>query len=327
MRRIALASLCLVSMPFALAQGGAQVWGAAPALGATGPGAPDALSSYRLPAERFAIDLGQEVKSRSFVRREVSFPSPVKERWPTIHGTYYAPTRTPPGKKLPAAVVVHHLGGDFGAEAYLAQHLAQNGVPAIFIALPNYGLRREKGTKQGFLHETDPVGGFTAFRQSALDVIRSADFLRAMPEVDPERVGVVGVSLGAVVSALARGVDTRLGKTVLVIGGGDVLGLLRDSPEVQGMLDKALAKAGIDASQLATILAPVDPVTFAGRIRTQDVLMINARRDEIIPERCTLSLWEAMGRPKIEWMDCGHYGVALHIFKVMNASLDHLRDY
>lgn len=325
MRRLALVSLFLSAAPLALAEGEAKAWGRAPALGAPSPGAPEALASYRVPEERFAIDLGPEQRSRSYTRREVSFPSPLKERWPTIHGTYYAPTRLRPGQRLPAAVVVHHLGGDFGAEAYLAQHLAQNGVPAVFIALPNYGLRREEGTRQGFLHKSDPVAGFTAFRQSALDVIRSADFLRAMPEVDPERVGVVGVSLGAVVSALARGVDTRLGKTVLVIGGGDVATLLRDSPEVEGLLDEALQKAGIDPARLATILAPVDPITFASRIRTEDVLMINARRDEIIPERCTLSLWEAMGRPRLEWMDCGHYGVALHILKVMNASLDHLK--
>lgn len=324
MRRAALVlSLLLTWTATARAEGEPQLTGFQPALGA-GEG-PPALASYRLPEERFAITLGPAEQRRSFVRREVSYPSPLKERWPVIHATYYAPTRRALGQRLPAAVVVHHLGGDFGAEAWLAQHLAQHGVPAVFIALPNYGARREPGTKQGFLSEQDPLGSFGAFRQAALDVIRSADFLRAMPEVDPQQVGLVGVSLGAVVGALARGVDPRLGRTVLVIGGADVTTLVRESSEVKDLFQRALTRAKVDPAELPRLLAPVEPLTFASRIRTEDVLMINARRDEVVPEACTLSLWEATGRPRLEWLDCGHYGAALHILRIMNASLEHLR--
>lgn len=297
--------------------------GQQPALG-QGEG-PAALSMYRFPAQQFTIELDPPEVHRSYVKREVRYPSLVRERWGTVTGTFYAPRDLRPTDRRPAAVVVHHLAGDFGAEAYMAQHLAQAGLPAVFIALPNYGPRREAGTKQGFLHETDPVGGFQAFRQAALDVIRSTDFLRAVPGIDPQQVGVVGVSLGAVVSALARGVDPRMGRAVFVIGGGDIATLVRDSSEVKGVMEKGLARVGIDANELPKLLAPIDPITFASRIRTEDVFMLNARRDEVIPEACTLSLWEAMGRPRIEWMDCGHYGTVLHILRVMNSALDHLR--
>lgn len=324
MRTALLASLLLLLVATAArAEGEAQLTGFQPALG--GGEGPAALAMYRLPEERFTIELGPEQRHRSYVRREVRYPSPVRDRWPVITGTYYTPIGLRETDQRPAAVIVHHLAGDFGAEAYMAQHLAQAGVPAVFIALPNYGPRREPGTKQGFLRQEDPVGGFAAFRQAALDVIRSADFLRAMPGVDPRQVGVVGVSLGAVVSALARGVDPRLGRTVLVIGGGDVMTLLRESREVQGVLEEGLRKAQVKLEDLPGLLAPVDPLTFAGRVRTEDVLMLNARRDEVIPEKCTLSLWEAMGRPRIEWMDCGHYGVVLHVLRVMNSALDHIR--
>lgn len=283
-----------------------------------------ALASYRLPGTRFPIHLDAPTRrTRTFVARPARFPSPIAERWGEVHGTYYAPARLQPGERVPAAVVVHHLGGSFEAEQYLAQHLAQNGVAAFAIFLPNYGPRREEGTRQGFLQEKDPVGSFSGFRQAALDVIRASDFLRAMPEVDPERVGAVGVSLGAIVTALARGVDSRLGRTVLVIGGADFGRLLTDSPEAKELLERA--RGIVRPDELAQILRPVDPITFASRIPTDDVLMLNARRDEIIPEGCTLSLWEALGRPRIRWFNCGHYGIALHLMSVMNESLDHIR--
>ncbi len=308
-----------------LTEAAAALEGVQPALpaGPVDPALAAALASYRVAAARFPIHLEPARRARTFVAREARFPSPISERWGEVHGTYYAPARLKPGERVPAAVVVHHLGGSFEAEQYLAQHLAQNGVAAFAILLPNYGPRREEGSRQGFLQEKDPVGSFMGFRQAALDVIRASDFLRAMPEVDPERVGAVGVSLGAIVTALARGVDTRLGRTVLVIGGADFSRLLRDSPEAKQLLEKA--RGLVRPDELAEVLRPVDPLTFASRVRTEDVLMLNARRDEIIPEGCTLSLWEALGKPRIRWFNCGHYGIALHLMSVMNESLDHLK--
>ena len=324
LRPAALALLAL--LPSLALADDASLWGQHPALPIDPTGVPsEALAPYAIPAQRFAIRLGQVEGGRTFTKREASFPSPLQERWPEVHGIYYAPRHLQPGQRVPAAVVVHHLGGSFEAERVLAQHLAQNGVAAFAISLPNYGARQEPGSKQGFLRADDPVRSFGGFRQAALDVIRATDFLRAMPEVDPARVGAVGVSLGAIVTALARGVDSRMGKTVLVIGGADIETLLRESSEVPpGSLDRALESQGISIETMRAAIKPIDPLTFASRIDRDDVLMINARHDESIPEASTLKLWEALDRPEIVWLNCGHYGTALHLLRVMNLSLDHL---
>lgn len=304
------------------------LWGLAPAL-PTGADAADAsLKDYRVPEERFAIHLTPEKTSRRYRSYAARFPSPVKSRWAEIHGTYFQPVNLEPGQRVPAAVVVHHLGGSFEAEMFLAQHLAQNGVAAFYISLPNYGKRREPNSREGFLSEKDPLGAFAGFRQAALDVIRATDFLRSLPEVDPTRVGAAGVSLGAVVTALAKGVDARLGKTVLIIGGGDLPRLLTESPEAQELLAKLenLGPPEQLRAMLVPILKQVDPLTFAHRVRTDDVLMLNARRDEVIPEGCTLALWERMGRPRIRWFDCGHYGAVLHILTIMTTIQQHMTE-
>jgi dienelactone hydrolase len=291
---------------------------AIPVLPKVGPAS--ALELYKVPAEKFAIDLGAEKVKQYYALRSASFPSPVKGRWETIHGTYYRPVGLKPGERVPAAVVVHHLGGSFDAEAFLAQHLSQHGVAAFFISLPNYGKRQEKGTKQGFLR-LDPKVAFVTFRQAALDVIRASDFLRSRPEVDTTRVGAVGVSLGAFVTAVARGVDPRLRRTVLILGGGDLTGVLDQQPE--GL--ELLKQSGLTREQFGRIVRPVDPITFAPRIATSDILMLNASNDEIVPKSSTRALWRALGRPKIRWFECGHYGVVLHILTVLNATLDHLK--
>ena len=281
-------------------------------------GAKKELAYYRVKAQRFNIRWGKASVHKRFFKREVSFPSARTKRWKTVHGVFFGP-RNPKGP-VAAAVVVHHLGGSFDAEEMIAQHLATHGVAALFVSLPNYGKRREKGTKQGFMR----LGGMVAFKtfqQAALDVIRAGDVLRATPGVDSSRVGLLGVSLGAFVSAVARGVDPRLRRTVLLLGGGDLVGMFNQIP--QGT--ELLRKAGIGLDTLRVLTRPADPLTFAGRVGTADVLMLNALQDEIVPRRSTDKLWHALGRPKIRWFNCGHYGVVLHLPTLFNLSLDHLR--
>ncbi|MDC3378937.1 acetylxylan esterase [Planctomycetota bacterium] len=281
----------------------------------------DALAVYQVPEERFTINLGPADVRRMHTQREVVFPSAIKTRWPEVHGTLYAPRHAQPGDRIPAAVVVHHLGGSFEVEAYMAQFLAQHGIMAFFISLPNYGNRQEPGTSQGFISARDPLNAPNGFRQAVLDVIRAGDLLRAMPEVDSERVGVLGVSLGSFVCSVARGVDPRLRRSVLILGGGDLGSVVRTADEVREVLDKS----GVDPEELAEALLPYDPITFAGRVPTEDVLMINASQDEVVPPSSTRALWHAFGEPEIHWFATGHYGMALHIPWVMTRALDHLR--
>ena len=69
-----------------------------------------------------------------------------------------------------------------------------------------------------------------------MDVRRAADFLRSRPEVDPSRVGVTGISLGAIVGSTTAGVDGRFAKAVLTIGGGDLARILAYSAVLGGAL-------------------------------------------------------------------------------------------
>lgn len=278
------------------------------------------LAAYRSEAGSFRVNLGEPKVTRSYTQYQVSFPSLRQERWKTVTGIYFEPKGLKPGAKVSAAVVVHHLGGRFDAEVLLAQHLASNGVAAFFLELPNYGRRQIKGTKQGFVRLGPDVAS-AGFQQAALDVIRASDFLRSRPEVKADQVGAVGVSLGAFVTAVAKGIDPRLRRTVLLLGGGGLDTMINSFKESKELLEHL----GVTPDQLGAVFKDVDPLTFAERVHPADVLMLNGLKDKIVPPEATKKLWNAYGRPQIKWYDVDHYGLVNHLPEVLQLTLDHLR--
>jgi dienelactone hydrolase len=298
------------------------------------PATARALSLFVRPAGKFAYRLveeassnGKPVRHDTYVRSELFYPSAAHTTDPSdvVHGWYYAP-KAPQGR-VPAAIVVHHLGGSFEAEEILAQFLAQQGVAAATIALPGYGPRRAEGQpRAGFLGHRDPLDDLQGMRQAVLDVRRAADVLRSRPEVDPEHTGVVGISLGAIVASVSAGIDARFARAVFVIGGGDFMKVLTGPSKEAAEAMKLVREANVDLEDLKRGFDLIDPLTFAHRLRSDDVLMLNAEKDEIFPRDSTLELWRTAGYPRIKWYNTGHYGLVAHLGDVMNETVEHLRD-
>lgn len=280
-----------------------------------------ALELYVHPATRFEWRLEKGKKSGKWLERAVSFPSQARSGVPSdvVTGVYFQPRGDGP---FPAALILHHSGGSFEAEAMIARHLAANGVASLTIDMSNYGPRKKPGTSTGFLNGDDPIAIQMGFRQSILDARRAADFLRSRPEVDPARVGVGGLSLGAIVGSAAAGVDPRFARGVFVIGGGD-LGRVLEKASEAAKARQLLAAKKLDPELFRKGIATVDPLTFAGRLRADDVLMLNATKDEVIPRESTDALWRRAGCPEIRWFECGHSGMAAFVVDILQAMLHH----
>ena len=73
---------------------------------------------------------------------------------------------------------------------------------------------------------------------------------------------------------------------------------------------KVYEALGGTKDQVKQASAPVDRITKAANLTGCSVLMIAAKRDEIVPPGAAVKLWEAMGKPKIVWFDTTHYGAA-----------------
>lgn len=141
-----------------------------------------------LEAENGSIDPGLFVEDE-YVR----YPSFDGQQVPAI---LYKPREIKPGQKLPALVVVH--GGPTaqwfrGFDPY-AQFLTDRG---YVVLEPNIRGSTGYGVKWRDLNLKDWGGG------DLEDVVAGADYLKSLPYVDPDRIGVFGGSFGGFMSFIA----------------------------------------------------------------------------------------------------------------------------
>jgi cephalosporin-C deacetylase-like acetyl esterase len=248
----------------------------------------------------------------------ITFPSPVKTPEPnnnTVHCEYFRPAK--PGK-YPACVVLHILGGDFPLARLFAYNLAQHGVAALFVKMPYYGERRQPESKARMI-STDPRETVRGMLQAVKDIRYAAAWLAAQDEVDPQQLGVFGISLGGITASLAAAAEPRFVKVCPVLAGGDLSLVLRESQEKHLAAAKQRWMAeGHTFDELAELMKKIDPCSYGSCLCGRKVLMLNALHDEVIPRACTDSLWEAFGRPPIQWYDCGHFTALLHVLDALD---------
>jgi dienelactone hydrolase len=243
---------------------------------------------------------------------EISYPSPVVSTYPvnnTVHGWLFLPHTAAPA---PAAIVLHEWGSSDAARAKeLSRELARRGVASLAMVLPLHMMRSPTRRKPGRLILTgDPPQVLANIRQAVLDVRRAADWLQQQPQVDGGRLGITGISLGAVIGDLAFGVDSRFSAAASLLGAGDVADIYWHSPLLVARQREA-KRRGYTYQQVRALFAPIEATAYAGRVRPEQVLMINARHDWVLPKRAVLDLWEAFGRPCLLWTDSGHWGALL----------------
>jgi cephalosporin-C deacetylase-like acetyl esterase len=267
----------------------------------------DVPAAFRMAESTFTYETQPLRATPNYTVEAVRFPSPVTTpdvENNTVHAEYFRPTA--PGKR-PAVVVLHILGADFALSRYLAARLADRGVAALFLKLPYYGERRPVGDKR-FL-SPDIERSVTAMRQGVLDVRRAAAWLAGRPEVDKDRLGVTGISLGGIVSALAASVDPNIHEAALLLAGGELHEILWAMPE-GAKYRKLWVESGRTKEDLKALTMPFDPVTYAHRLKGKRVMMMAGNVDEVVPPSCARALWRAAGEPPMVWLDCGHYSAA-----------------
>ena len=109
------------------------------------------------------------------------------------------------------------------------------------------------------------------------------------------------------------GQDARVKAGVAALGGGALAESYRNSPLAQSkFLFRLFGNLG-DFHQVTEDsfkrLDPVDPVTFAGQNQPRRVLMIEAARDIVITPKSAETLWAALGKPPIQWVDANHFSL------------------
>ncbi|HEY1661963.1 MAG TPA: alpha/beta fold hydrolase [Verrucomicrobiae bacterium] len=155
------------------------------------------------------------------VRAEaVSYTSQFGVRVPAI---LYLPDPLPKGK-IPAFVVVNGHGGDkYSWYAFYTGILfARGGAAVLTYDMIGEGERNTDHKSDTRQHDTIGGGPLIARRLAGLmitDAMQAVSYLRARPEVDPDRIVVGGYSLGSFVVSFTGALDTRIHACVLCAGG------------------------------------------------------------------------------------------------------------
>src|SRR4030042_714841 len=278
------------------------------------------MNPYHYPDFEPDFELLLNQTTRGWLRYDVKFPvaKPTKYKENNIaYGEYYQPRR---GTNWPLAILVHGWGDRSVLPCrLLARDLCKKGIAGFILYLVFHQKRMPDVVKERLPNLT-PTEWFEGYRTSVIDIRQIMDWAGKNKYINKDRVAVIGISLGGIISAISMGVDERIGAGVILVAGGNY-----QSPAWLRITEPGLSEAEYSQSQNLYIqylhevaekgvdnVTPskksylTDPVTFAAHLRQRPLLMLNSMWDERIPKQSTIDLWEACGKPEIKWYPATH---------------------
>jgi dienelactone hydrolase len=122
--------------------------------------------------------------------------------------------------RLPAVIVQHYLGGtkDDPLIQGLVWQLAGRGYLAIAIDGRFRGERGATSLQQAMDRAFETGKGRPWLIDTVYDLLRTVDYLASRPDVDPKRIGMVGISEGGIETWMAAAADERIAAAVPIIG-------------------------------------------------------------------------------------------------------------
>lgn len=197
----------------------------------------------------------------------------------------------------PAVVLLAGSGGNKDTDyvRVVADVMASLGYATISIDAQYHGERARPG-RSGDIHLLYNPTNRDAWIQTVVDLRRAVDYLQSRPDIQKDRIGFLGFSQGGMIGATFIGVEPRIRAAVLAVAGAGFAEWARHTNLVKPE----------QIPQLELGAAVTDPIYFVGRFRGP-ILMLSAKRDELIPKSATEALFAATGgRAEIKWYDVTH---------------------
>lgn len=197
-------------------------------------------------------------------------------------------------KPVPCVVLIHGLGGSRQDIGLLSLPLLGKGWATLAIDLPAHGERVKPGDKP--LPERSLTEIHKIAASAVVDLRRATDFLATRPEIDSKRLGVIGISLGAILGADFLSQEPRIKAAALWSGGADWGTLLTKSDHD---LAKQWRKNGMgDSAEIEKVMADVEPATLLPKAAPRPLLFLWGDTDTIVPTNCCQKLFDAAPSPK-----------------------------
>ena len=142
-----------------------------------------------------------------------TFASEANQRVPGI--LFVKPEILKDGKQHPVAIVLHGTGGSKESESPTLRELATKNFIAVSIDGRYHGERGNQTDYNAAIAQAYQDGkSHPLYYDTVWDVMRLLDYLDTRPEVDPNRIGLMGISKGGIETWLTAAVDTRVAVTI-----------------------------------------------------------------------------------------------------------------
>ena len=171
------------------------------------------------PRVPLAPETQPRIDAGAYRSEHFTFSSEAGERVPGVFfKTASASTRRP------VVIFLHGTGSRKEEFLALMRSFADRGLAAAAIDARHHGSRitsKQGGNAQYFaaMLETYRTGkGRPYLYDTVWDVMRLVDYLETRADVDPKRIGLMGISKGGTEAYLAAAVDPRIAVTVPIIG-------------------------------------------------------------------------------------------------------------
>lgn len=218
---------------------------------------------------------------------EISFPTADGLRM----AGWYAPSRN-----RAAIVLVHGTGADRSSLLLETRILTEAGFGVLALDLPGQG--QSEGRTRWGVPERQAISA-------------AVDWLSARDEVDAQRIGGFGLSMGAYVLTQAAVLDRRLRSVTLASSPNDVVEQNWLASDAWGLLTQIPCYLALRMYGQSLDMLPKDVI---GAIAPRAVFIVAGDLDTVAPKFMAQQLYAKAGNPKELWILPGaHHGDYAHI--------------
>jgi dienelactone hydrolase len=256
------------------------------------------------------VQVTEEMRTETYIRKKLTFAVEKDDRLPAY---LFLPLKRT--GRLPAVLCLHPTHRELGkgvpaglgpkADRHYAVHLAERGYVTL---APDYIHSGE--------YKLDPYakGYVSATMKGIWNHMRAVDLLHSLPEVDPERIGVIGHSLGGHNSMFVAAFDERIQCIVSNCGfcsfpryyGGNLAGWSHAGymPRIRSVYELKPEKMPFDFTEVVAVLAP-RPFLASAPVKDHN-FDVQGVRDCIAAAKPVYELLGAGERLSANYPDCDH---------------------
>jgi dienelactone hydrolase len=190
---------------------------------------------------------------------------------------------------LPAVICLHGWSANKEGMLKHCLRIADAGFFAIAIDARMHGERLDPAfwSKSA---ENFPHIFFSVVTETAKDLVKVVDFLEKRPDVDSNRLGFMGISMGAFISLIATQLEKRVKAVASILGAGDFQ-LFGEKIGSQKVLPFDQQLINYPDEETKRLIKKYDPLNNLKKFPPTALLLIGGSQDPLIPKEGITQLY------------------------------------